>query len=149
MKSPHIVTRMGKLDETARQKLIALRLAAGFTQGTVGAAVGWKQTSVSKYELGEINADLDTLAAFARFYDKPLCALLNDADAPPVPEDAAAQRLSELRTVFMKLTDEQQAALLVLLRAQAAAVEKPRPSGPAKRPARRASPGNRAPKRGL
>lgn len=131
---------MGRLDDLVRKRLADLRAQRGFTQGKVGDAVGWSQTSVSKFELGDFSADLDTLARFAEFYEVPLADLFS-VDGPAKPADP---QWAALRAAYEMLTEKQRDALLVML--QAAAATRPRPSGPARRSVRRARKASGSPK---
>lgn len=124
---------MGRLDDLARKRLAAFRAEHGYTQGKAGEAVGWTQTSVSKYELGDFDADLDTLAAFASFYETTLAALLS-TEGPQRPADP---RWQQLRAAYERLTEAQRDALLVMLSATPAPT-KARPSGAGRRSVRRA-----------
>lgn len=120
-----------RLDARVRRRLVALRAERGFTQHHVAAAVGWTQATVSKYELGDQGVDLDTLVQLAAFYGLPICALIDGIDAPIHDPETA-----RLLAAWGRLSAEQRAALLVML--DAAAPVKARPSGPARRSARRA-----------
>lgn len=102
---------MGQLDETVRKRLTHLRMTRRFSQETVGRAVGWTQTSVSKYEHGDFSADLDTLVRFAAFYDVPFAELLQ-GEGPKPPEDPERQAVLD---AYTKLTPDQKRALVVML----------------------------------
>lgn len=115
------------MDELVRRRLTKLRTDRRFTQAQIGAAVGWTQTSVSKFELGDFSADLDTLVKFAAFYDMPFADLLSP-EGPTRHPDPKAQAL---RDACERLTAEQRDALLVML--GAATSSRARTSGPARR----------------
>ena len=115
------------MDDLVRRRLTKLRTDRKFTQQQVGDAVGWTQASVSKFELGDFAADLDTLVKLADFYEVTLAQLLS-ADGPAKPVNPKSQ---QLRDAIGRLSETQRDALLVML--GAAEGPKPRPSGAARR----------------
>lgn len=52
--------------------------ARGLTQAQAAAVVGGAQASLSKYEKGQLGADVDTLAALARRYGLTFAEILDD-----------------------------------------------------------------------
>ena len=132
---------MGQLDDAVRQRLTTLRVERRFTQQQIGEAVGWTQTSVSKYEHGDFSADLDTLVRFADFYDVPFVDLIS----PVGPRPPADPKRQQLLDVYGRLTEAQRDALLVML--GAVPVEASRPSGAARRSLKR-TPATRPPRAG-
>ena len=76
-----------RLAEQVRARLLARRRALGLTQAQAASVVGWAQASLSKYEKGQLGADIDTLAALARRYGLTFADLL-DGTEPADPERA-------------------------------------------------------------
>lgn len=131
---------MGQLDEQVRHRLTDLRLKRKFSQQTVADAVGWTQTSVSKYEHGDFAADLDTLAKFAAFYGLPFLELVS-AEGPPPPADPERQAVLD---AYTKLTADQKRALAELLGGVVGG--QARPSGDARRSLKRPTASSRVPR---
>lgn len=106
----HTLQRMTgtRVADTVRARLLARRRALGLTQAQAAAVVGWAQASLSKYEKGQLGADLDTLAALARRYGLTFADLL-DGTEPDDPERAA------LLAAWAKLSPDARARLLAML----------------------------------
>lgn len=78
-------TQMGRLMELARHRLVQWMDAnPKITQTAVGKAVGHHQVWVSRFKLGQQNADLDELDAMARVYGHTLTELI---DLRPDPKE--------------------------------------------------------------
>lgn len=54
------------------RRLRRARRQAGLTQSEVADLLGWRQTVVSKIELGERRIDPVVLAVLAKLYEKPI-----------------------------------------------------------------------------
>jgi len=60
-----------------------LRLARGWTQVQLGAALGWSQQAVAKLERDDANPGVDTLAKVARALGAHLVIDLRTVEEPP------------------------------------------------------------------
>ena len=58
--------------EAMLRRLRQARHQAGLTQAEVAERLGWRQTVVSKIELGERRIDPVVLAVLAKLYKKPI-----------------------------------------------------------------------------
>lgn len=78
---------MAKVLDHLRRRLVARRLELGLTQVQGGALIGMDQGSMSKFERGQLGADVDSLATLAAGYGTTLHELLSDAPSdPPDPQ---------------------------------------------------------------
>lgn len=59
------------------KRLKAARLEAGYTQEQVAIKIGIKQNTISKYETGNLEPNLETLAKMAQFYNVSINWLLS------------------------------------------------------------------------
>lgn len=78
-------TQMGRLLELARHRLVQWMAAnPQITQTAIGKAVGHHQVWVSRFKLGQQDADVDELEAMARVFGHTLTELL---DLRPDPKE--------------------------------------------------------------
>lgn len=78
---------MGRLMELARQRLVQWMDAnPRITQVAIGRAVGHHQVWVSRFKLGQQDADIDELEAMAKVFGHTLAELL---DLRPDPKERA------------------------------------------------------------
>lgn len=143
----------GLIEERVRAGIRILRERKGWTQGDLAEALrahlppdrqSWaRQSNVSKYEVGTMDADLDTLAGMAAALGRPLIKLLPEQAVPPA--DPAAAGDAALGRRVRLLPQEAQAALLETLEAfeRLAAAHAPPQSAASDPPARHAA-GRRA-----
>lgn len=76
----------GHVLDHLRKRLVARRLELGLTQAEGAAFAQFDQGSMSKFERGQLGADVDTLSALATGYGTSLKALLDDGpEAEPDP----------------------------------------------------------------
>ena len=96
------------LDQIARERIRSWIQAREVKQTTLAPLIGKPQAWISRYLSGELGADLETLAAFARVFGHSLTALF---DAPADPGEARVidlyRRLPEpSRQLLVKLLDD-------------------------------------------
>jgi transcriptional regulator with XRE-family HTH domain len=114
----------GEIEERARAAVRVLRARKGWTQGQLADAMrqhlpvdrqSWaKQANVSKYEIGTMDADVDTLYAFARALGVPFSRLIADQQVqPPTAGQVEAQAAAE---ILAALTPEDREPWVKLIR---------------------------------
>lgn len=67
-----------------RNNLRKLRLACGYTQNTVAAALGVSRSTYTYYELGQTTPDMETLTKLASMFGVSLDQLVLPEDQPDV-----------------------------------------------------------------
>lgn len=67
-----------------RNNLRRLRLACGYTQGTVAEALGVARSTYSYYELGTTSPDFETLKKLARIYGVSFEQLTEPEEQPDI-----------------------------------------------------------------
>jgi transcriptional regulator with XRE-family HTH domain len=70
------------LDQIARERIRAWIQGTGVKQTTLAPLIGKPQAWISRYLSGELGADLETLAAFARVFGHSLTTLFNTPADP-------------------------------------------------------------------
>lgn len=99
---------MKSLAELARQRIVAWMAAnRSLTQQDVAREVGVSQSWVSQYKSGDVDADIDQLAAMARVFGHTLMELL---DLRPDPKERALletfrQLRPEARTLAVQMLE--------------------------------------------
>jgi transcriptional regulator with XRE-family HTH domain len=97
------------MDDHARATIKRWMHGTGATQATLAQRIGKTPGWVSRYLLGDYNADLETLRAIAEAFGHPFCGLFDEVTST----DAAATRLvsawralpSEARTMVIDVVD--------------------------------------------
>jgi transcriptional regulator with XRE-family HTH domain len=77
---------MGKLENLARERIVRWRKQHGVSQERLGKVTGAHQTTVGKWERGDASVDIDTLAAWARFFGHTLLDLIAHEDISVSPD---------------------------------------------------------------
>lgn len=75
---------MSEYREFLRANLRRLRLACGYTQDTVAAALGVARPTYSYYESGKTSPDMETITKLARMYGVSLEQLVLPEETPDV-----------------------------------------------------------------
>lgn len=121
---------MAKVLDHLRRRLVARRLELGLTQAQGGALIGMDQGSMSKFERGQLGADVDALATLAAGYGTTLQDLLSDA-----PSDPPDPQWTRLWALFIGLSDAGRERLIGVLEevAQAKAARTPQRAPQARR----------------
>ena len=83
---------MGKLESIARERIVRWRKQHGVSQERLAKLADIHQTTVGKWERGDVSVDIDTLATWARHFGKTLFDLIahDDASEPHDGEFVAA-----------------------------------------------------------
>lgn len=97
-----------------------LRKKAKMTMKELGKSVGLAESTISLYETGKHEPDLDTLRRFADIFGVSVDYILGrdvpvSSDQPNAP-DLRATRRAEAHDMLEKLSDENYQAMLTLLR---------------------------------
>jgi len=77
---------MGRLENLARERIVRWRKQNGVSQERLGEITGTHQTTVGKWEKGDGSVDIDTLAAWARFFGHTLLDLVAHEDMSHSPD---------------------------------------------------------------
>lgn len=116
--------------ERARARLVEWRVRRKEPQKAIGDLVGWDQATVSKFELGKQDADVDQLDAIASHYNRSLSDLFSD-----LPPESKQPELDELIDLYWRLPKKARSPLVAMLRE--AFPSRSRPSGNDRRSVRR------------
>ena len=104
-----------EIDKQIGARIRDRREALGMTQKVFAQHLGVTFQQVQKYEKGENRVAAPTLILAARALRCPAGDLLGEG----LPEDGEEGGLAELRRAWIRMTSEQQEALLQLMRAMA------------------------------
>ena len=80
------IALMGRLENLARERIVRWRKQNGVSQERLGEITGTHQTTVGKWEKGDGSVDIDTLAAWARFFGHTLLDLVAHEDMSHSPD---------------------------------------------------------------
>lgn len=109
---------MGKLENLARERIVRWRKQHNVSQARLGQVTGLHQTTVGKWEKGDLSTDIDTLAAWARFLGHTLLDLVAHEDFSNSPDADFVGAYNGLPN------DEARAAVLKVMKAFPGRVEK-------------------------
>lgn len=101
---------MGELENLARQRIAKWRKQHKVSQDRLGQLTGVHQTTVGKWEKGELSVDIDTLDKWARFFGRTLFDLV-------AHDDVSSSGPLDVVAAFNALpTDDLRARMLDLMR---------------------------------
>lgn len=113
------VLDMGSLEALARTRIVRWRKQYGWSQAKLGATTGTHQTTVGKWEKGDLSVDVDTLDTWARAFGRTLFDLF-------AQETTDTNDHRELIAVFNALpTDALREQMLQLMRLSSTGAGKP------------------------
>lgn len=117
---------MGKLENIARERIVRWRKQHGVSQERLAGLASIHQTTVGKWERGDVSVDVDTLSTWARHFGKTLFDLVahDDLSESPDAEFVAAYNAAadEVKTAIVRL-------LAALPKRTSAPTPTPKPSG--------------------
>lgn len=77
---------MGRLENIARERVVRWRKQHGVSQERLAALAKIHQTTVGKWERGDVSVDIDTLSTWARHFGKSLFDLVAHDDLSESPD---------------------------------------------------------------
>src|SRR5690348_12724945 len=77
---------MGRLENIARERIVRWRKANGVSQERLAKIGSIHQTTVGKWERGDVSVDVDTLDKWARHFGKSLFDLIAHDDLTDSPD---------------------------------------------------------------
>lgn len=103
---------MGDLENLARQRIAKWRKQHHVSQERLAQVTQHHQTTVGKWEKGDLSVDIDTIAAWARHFGRTLFDVIAHEDAASAP--------AEIVAAFNALpTDDLREKVLALMRSLA------------------------------
>ncbi len=101
---------MGELEQLARQRIRKWRDQNKVSQERLGQVTGTHQTTVGKWEKGDLSIDIDTLDRWARFFGRTLFDLVAHQDSAGEPSEVVAAfnalPTDDLRASFLNVMKE-------------------------------------------
>lgn len=112
---------MGKLENIARERVVRWRKQHGVSQERLGLIASIHQTTVGKWERGEVSVDIDTLSSWARHFGKSLFDLVAHDDLSESPD-------ADFVAAYNAADDQVKAAIVGLLAALPKRTNAPTPA---------------------